>query len=128
MAEFTTILEGLEVLMRLGIHPHEAVPQRVRLSVRITVAYERPPSADRIEEVLDYDFVREGIHRLVDGEGFGLQETLCEAVAALCLSDARVREVWVRSMKMDVYPDAAVGCEVTRRALARPSSAKAGEG
>ena len=89
MAEFTTILDGLEVQMRLGIHPHEADPQRVRLSVRMTVAYDRPPSADRIEEVLDYDFVRDGIHRLAAGQGFALQETLCEAVAALCLSDSR---------------------------------------
>jgi dihydroneopterin aldolase len=115
VAEFTTILEGLEVMIRLGIHPHEAEPQRVRLSVRMTVAYERPPSGDRIEEVLDYDFVRDGVHRLAAGEGFALQETLCEAVAGLCLSDARVREVWVQSMKLDVYPDAAVGCEVVRR-------------
>jgi dihydroneopterin aldolase len=116
MAEFTTLLEGLEVQMHLGIHPHEAGPQRVRLSVRMTVAYDRTPSGDRIDEVLDYDFVREGIHRLAAGEGFALQETLCEAVAALCLSDRRVREVWVQSMKLDVYPDAAVGCEVIRRA------------
>ena len=32
--------------MRLGIHPHEAAPQRVRLSVRMTVAYPAPPAAD----------------------------------------------------------------------------------
>ena len=73
--------------MRLGIHPHEAVPQRVRLSVRMTVAYRAAPSGDRIEEVLDYDFVREGILALAAGQGFALQETLCEAVAALCLAD-----------------------------------------
>jgi len=114
MAEFTTILDGLEVAMRLGIHPHEAAPQRVRLSVWMTVAYDRPPSADRIEEVLDYDFVRDGIRAMAAGEGFALQETLVEAVAALCLADPRVRVVRVRSMKVDVYPDAAVGCEVVR--------------
>lgn len=114
MAEYTTILDGLDVMMRLGIHPHEAEPQRVRLSVRMTVAYYRPVSADRIDEVLDYDFVREGVQALAAGEGFALQETLCEAVAALCLSDARVREVQVTSMKLDVYPDAAVGCEIKR--------------
>lgn len=114
MPEYTTILDDLDVAMRLGIHPHEATPQRVRLSVAMTVDYPQAPSADRIEEVLDYDFVREGIHRLA-GEGFALQETLVEAVAALCLSDPRVREVRVRSMKLDVYPDAAVGCEVVRR-------------
>jgi dihydroneopterin aldolase len=114
MADYTIILEGLEVAMRLGIHPHEAVPQRVRLSVWMTVGYATPPSADRIDEVLDYDFVRDGIRALVDGPGFALQETLVDAVAALCLADRRVREVRVRSMKLDVYPDAAVGCEVVR--------------
>ena len=114
MAEFTTILDSLEVFIRLGIHPHEAEPQRVRLSVWMTVDYVQSPSADRIEEVLDYDFLRDGVHRLAADEGFALQETLVEAVAALCLRDGRVREVRVRSMKLDVYPDAAVGCEVVR--------------
>ncbi len=117
MAEFTTVLDGLEVMMHLGIHAHEAAPQRVRLSVRMTVVYPAPLREDAIDQVLDYDFVREGVHALAKGPGFALQETLCEAVAALCFSDARVREVWVQSMKLDVYPDAAVGCEITR---ARP--------
>lgn len=115
MAEYVTILDGLEVAMRLGIHPHEVDPQRVRLWVRMTVDYPEVPAADRIEEVLDYDFVREGVRRLAEGPGFALQETLCDAVAVLCLADARVREVRVRSMKPDVYPDAQVGCEVVRR-------------
>ena len=115
MVEYTTILDGLEVMIRLGIHPHEMVPQRVRLSVWMTVDYAAPPSADRIDEVLDYDFVRDGIRAMAAGEGFALQETLCEAVAALCLADPRVREVRVRSVKPDIYPDAAIGCAIVRR-------------
>ncbi len=115
MVDYTIILDGLDVAMRLGIHPHEAVPQRVRLSVSVTVAYPTPPSGDRIDEVLDYDFIRTGIQALAAGPGFDLQETLVEAVAALCLDDPRVREVRVRSMKPDVYPDAAVGCEIVRQ-------------
>lgn len=114
MPDYTILLDSLSVPMRLGIHPHEAVPQRVLLTVEMTVAYDRAPSEDRIEEVLDYDFVREGIRALGEGPGFGLQETLVEAVAALCLGDPRVRRVRVRSVKPDVYPDAAVGCEVVR--------------
>lgn len=114
MAEYVTTLEMPEIAMRLGIHPHEAEPQRVRLSVRMTVVYPEPVSADRIEEVLDYDFVREGVRAMAGGPGFALQETLCDAVAALCLRDPRVREVRVRSAKLDVYPDAEVGCEVVR--------------
>ena len=115
MPFYTTHLADLIVSIRLGIHPHEAAPQRVRLSVAMTVAYGRAPAADRIEEVLDYDFVRAGIQAMAAGEGFALQETLVEAIAALCLADARVRAVRVRSDKLDVYPDATVGCEITRR-------------
>jgi dihydroneopterin aldolase len=114
MPDYTVIIDDLDVAMRLGIYPHEATPQRVRLSVRMRVGYDRAPSADRIEEVLDYDFVRDGIHGLAAGPGFALQETLVEAVAALCLADARVREVRVRSTKLDIYPDATVGCEIVR--------------
>jgi len=112
---FTTILEGLELSMGLGIHAEElAGPQRVIVAVRMEVDYAASPSDDRIDEVLDYDFVRSGVRRLVDGRHFHLQETLCEAIAALCLSDKRVARVTVRSMKPDIYPDAAVGCEIVR--------------
>jgi dihydroneopterin aldolase len=114
MPDFTTILDGFDVSMRLGIHPHEATPQRVRLTIAMRVRYPQPLGADAIEQVLDYDFVREGVLAMAAGAGFALQETLVEAIAALCLRDERVREVRVRSMKLDVYPDAAVGCEVVR--------------
>ncbi|MBY0302054.1 MULTISPECIES: dihydroneopterin aldolase [Sphingomonas] len=114
MADYTIILSDLAVSMRLGIHAHEQVPQRVLLSVSMTVRYDTPPDADAIEQVLDYDVVRTGIAALAQGPGFALQETLVEAVAALCLADPRVREVRVRSVKPDVYPDAAVGCEIVR--------------
>lgn len=114
MAEYTIFLDRFDVAIRLGIHPHEAEPQRVRLAVEMTVAYPAPPAADAIAEVLDYDFLRDGVHRLAAGPGFALQETLVDAVAELCLADPRVRQVRVRSMKLDVYPDARVGCEIVR--------------
>lgn len=122
MPDYTIILDDLTVAMRLGIHPHEAVPQRVRVSVRMTVDYPRAPAADSIDEVLDYDVVREGILALA-AKGFALQETLVDRVAALCLADPRVRQVRVRSMKVDVYPDAAVGCEIVRHNPAPPPRA-----
>ena len=114
MAEFTTILDDLRVLIRLGIYPHEAEPQPVTISVRMTVDYPATPRGDAIEEVLDYDFVRAGILALAADRRFALQETLCETVAALCLADKRVRSVTVRTMKTDIYPDARIGCEVVR--------------
>ncbi|KQS01485.1 dihydroneopterin aldolase [Sphingomonas sp. Leaf357] len=115
MAEFTTILDSLAVMIRLGIHPYEVEPQRVIIWVEMTVDYPEPLGQDAIEQVLDYDFVREGILGLAAERRFALQETLCETIAALCLADTRVRQVRVRTMKADVYPDARIGCEISRK-------------
>jgi len=117
-AVYTIRLEDLEVTMGLGIHAHErAAPQRVVVSVEMECAYPAAPE-DRIDAVVDYDFLREGIRALAAERHFELQETLCERVAALAMNDARVVRVYVRSMKLDVYPDARVGCEVRRERMA----------
>ncbi|RYY32826.1 MAG: dihydroneopterin aldolase [Sphingomonadales bacterium] len=114
MAEYTILLDGLEVAMGLGIHDSErAAPQRVTLHVEMTCRYDAPPE-ERIDAVVDYDFLRTGIHNLTKTRHFELQETLCDAVAALALRDPRVTRVRVRSMKLDIYPDARIGCEIVR--------------
>lgn len=114
MAEYTILLDGLEVTMGLGIHAHErAAPQRVTLHVAMTCRYPAPPE-DRIDAVVDYDFLRTGIRQLAASRHFELQEVFCDEVAALALADARVAKVTVRSMKLDVYPDARIGCEIVR--------------
>ena len=60
-ATYTIRLEGLEVRMGLGIHEVElAGPQRVLVSVAMTCAYPAVPE-DRIEAVVDYDHIREGV-------------------------------------------------------------------
>ena len=114
MADYTILLDTLAVMIRLGIHPHEAEPQRVVISVEMTVRYPATIDDDRIEAVLDYDFVREGVLALAETRHFALQETLCETIAALCFTDPRVARVRVRTMKSDVYPDAGIGCEIER--------------
>ncbi|MDB5680164.1 dihydroneopterin aldolase [Sphingomonas bacterium] len=113
-AAYTIRLDSLEVMIGLGIHPGElAAPQRVLVSVAMTCRYPAPPE-DRIDAVVDYDHVREGIHAIAAGEHIMLQEVLCERVAALCLADRRVVQVTVSSTKPDIYPDAQIGCEITR--------------
>lgn len=117
MPDYRILLEGLEVTMGLGIHDVErAAPQRVMLDVAMTCRYPNLPQ-DRIEDVVDYDFLRDEIRTLVAARHFELQETLCEEVAALALRERHVVEVQVRSMKLDIYPDARVGCEIVRKRL-----------
>ena len=115
MADYRILLEGLELVMGLGIHAEErAAPQRVVVNVAMDCSYPARPE-DRIDTVVDYDFLREEIHNLVKTRHFDLQETLCEEIVILALRDPRVTGVKVRSMKPDFYPDAAVGCEIERR-------------
>jgi dihydroneopterin aldolase len=114
VADYAILLDGLEAMIRLGIHPREAAPQRVIVSVEMALTYPRAPAEDAIDEVLDYDFVREGILALAASRHFSLQETLCEAIAALCLADPRVTQVSVRTTKADIYPDARIGCAIVR--------------
>jgi dihydroneopterin aldolase len=113
-ATYTIRLEELEVRMGLGVHAAElASPQRVLVSVAMTCAYPAIPE-DRIDAVVDYDRIREGILAIAAGEHVMLQEVLCERVADLCFADPRVVEVAVRSTKPDIFPDAAIGCEIVR--------------
>ncbi|MFM9827426.1 MAG: dihydroneopterin aldolase [Sphingomonas sp.] len=112
---FVVRLDGLELNVGLGIHPQErAGPQRVVVSVLLYCDYGSGPIADDISAVVDYDFLRTGILALAANRHFELQETLCEAIAALALRDPRVTGVMVRTEKPDIYPDARIGCEVVR--------------
>ncbi len=114
MPEYTIRLDGLEVTMGLGIHPEErAGPQRVVLSVAMACRYAAAPQ-DRIEDVVNYDFLRERILALAASRHFELQEVLCDEVAALALADPRVYQVRVSSTKPDIYPDGRIGCEIVR--------------
>lgn len=117
MTEYRIILDGLELQARIGIHAGErAAPQRLVVSVWLDIVYGAPLGADAIGAVVDYDFLRSGIIALVGERHFDLQETLVEAIAtlALALADRRVRRVRVRTTKPDIYPDAAISCEIVR--------------
>ena len=73
------------------------------------------PKADRIHEVVDYDFIRRTIAARVNAGHIELQETLCDDVANTLLEHPKVQAVRVSTEKPDVYPDCdAVGVEVFR--------------
>jgi len=110
-------LRGLELPVRIGIHDFELqAPQRMRFEVDLYVPYAHSsPTQDRIDEIVDYDFVRDTIRRLCDTGHINLQETLCDAIANTLLGHSQVAAVRVRTCKPDVYPDCdAVGVEVFR--------------
>ena len=100
----------------IGIYDREKrAPQRVCINVELRVRESDGPIGDDIANVLSYEDVIDGIKRIIAAGHINLVETLAERIAALSLSDPRVRSVRVRVEKLDVFPDAAsVGIEIER--------------
>ena len=108
-------LRDYEVRIRIGVHDFEKKDeQRVLFNVDLYVPLaQSTPGADRLEEVLDYDFIRRTIAGRVSKGHIHLQETLADDVLRLMLAHPLVRAARVVTEKPDVYPDcAAVGVEV----------------
>ena len=112
-------LRDYEIIASIGIHEFEREnPQRIIIDVSLELANGALPDAaeDRIETVLDYDFLRESIRRIVEGRHFNLQETLCAEILTTCLQPDKVLGARVSTRKPDVYPDCdSVGVEMETR-------------
>jgi dihydroneopterin aldolase len=109
------LLSGFEIMASIGIHDFElAAPQRLLIDVEIEMEGTERPAEDEIGAVLDYDFLRSEITRLVSERHYKLQETLCHDIAQICLAKDAARRVMVYSRKPDVYPDCqSVGFRLT---------------
>ncbi len=110
-------LRNYEININIGIHEFEKKgEQRVLINVDLYVPLEEStPSHDRLEEVVDYDFMRRSIAERVAKGHIHLQETLCDDVLSAMLSHPKVRAARVSTAKPDVYPDCeSVGVEVFR--------------
>ncbi|MES2715910.1 MAG: dihydroneopterin aldolase [Pseudomonadota bacterium] len=108
-------LRDYEVWINIGVHDFEKKgEQRVKINVDLYVPLAlSTPQSDRLEEVLDYDFIRRTITERVKRGHIHLQETLADDVLKLMLAHPHVRAARVATEKPDVYPDCdAVGCEV----------------
>lgn len=101
----------------IGVYDREhAGAQRLIVNVDMFVALSAStPRHDRVEEVVDYDFVRETIRRRLGQGHVNLQETLIDDLAGALLAHPGVVAVRVCTEKPDVYEGVAgVGVEVLR--------------
>ncbi|MGK5005662.1 dihydroneopterin aldolase [Janthinobacterium sp. OK676] len=108
-------LRNYEVLINIGVYDFEKKgEQRVLINVDLYIPLAlSTPKDDQLEEVVDYDFMRETIARRMAQGHVQLQESLVDDVLAAMLAHPRVRAARVSSMKPDVYPDCeGVGVEV----------------
>ena len=108
-------LRNHEVRVDIGVHDFEKrAPQRMLFNVDLYVPLAlSTPKDDRLDEVVDYDFIRRAIAERVARGHIELQETLADDLLKLMLAHPNVRAARVSTEKPDVYPDCdAVGCEV----------------
>jgi dihydroneopterin aldolase len=108
-------LRNYEVMINIGVHDFEKKgEQRVLINVELFIPLAMStPKEDQLEEVVDYDFMRETIAKRIAQGHVHLQETLCDDVVKAMLAHPRVRAAQVSTMKPDVYPDCeGVGVEV----------------
>jgi 7,8-dihydroneopterin aldolase/epimerase/oxygenase len=110
-------VRDLEIVASVGVYEHEKrYEQRVFISVDLAVRDDYDGKSDRLEDVLDYSRLVDGIARLVQSEHVNLLETLAERIARHCLEDGRVESVRVRIEKPDAMPLCrSVGIEIERR-------------
>ena len=108
-------LRDYEIWINIGVHDFEKKgEQRVKINVDLYLPLAMStPTQDKLDEVLDYDFIRRSIAERVAKGHIHLQETLADDVLKLMLAHPSVRAARVATEKPDVYPDCnAVGCEV----------------
>ena len=108
-------LRNYEVMINIGVHDFEKKgEQRVLINVELYIPLaQSTPQHDELDEVVDYDFMRETVSKRMAQGHVQLQETLCDDMVRAMLAHPRVRAARVSTMKPDVYPDCeGVGVEV----------------
>jgi dihydroneopterin aldolase len=110
------LIRDLVMPCEIGVFPHEhGQKQRVRINARLALADGGHAIEDKLAATVSYGDIIDRVRALAEGGRINLVETLAERVAAICLSDPRVRSVRVRVEKLDIYSEGTiVGVEIRR--------------
>jgi dihydroneopterin aldolase len=110
-------LRDYEIDMNIGVHDFEKkAPQRVIFNVDLYIPLEmNTPTQDQLNEVVDYEFMRDVIKAIAFKEHIQLQETLCDDIVTAMMLHPKVFAASVSTAKPDAYADChSVGVEVFR--------------
>jgi dihydroneopterin aldolase len=107
-------VRDLELLAPIGIYEQEKQkPQRIIVNIDLSV--KEGSGDDDISHVVSYEIVVKKVEAILAAGHTNLVETLCEKIAASCLTDKRVLAARVRVEKPDIIPNArSVGVEIER--------------
>lgn len=108
---YALFVEGLRFDMRLGVNPEEVEAQPVQIDIAMVTR--RLGDGDGIEDVVDYNHLRDAALTLAEERHFGLQETFCEVLIDQLRRHSGVAGIVVETRKLTVYKDiTSVGCRM----------------
>ncbi len=108
------LLDSLEVMTDIGFHEFEVgTPQRLLITVELWLDHHDAPDGDDPATAWNYDMLRSEVIRIAQTGRYNLQETLVHAIFERLAAARGVADLRIKSMKPDVYADAAgVGVEI----------------
>ncbi len=112
----TVFVRDLILDAYIGAYESEqGVTQPVHINMEVEVTEPSAPEGDRLEDVLCYGKLTQGVKAIIAEGHIKLVETLAERVASLALSHAMALSVRVRIEKPNAIPEAgAAGVEILR--------------
>lgn len=100
----------------IGVLPHEqGVFQPVSFNIEVHISGANPPVRDEIDAVVDYDYLRALVDRLLESRRFNLLETLASEIIDGCMAPPEVIGATVSVSKLNVIDgDGEIGCTFSR--------------
>lgn len=110
-------VRGFKVEARIGAYEHEMLrPQPLVIDMEIEVVEPSNPTADRLEDVVCYNRLAEGVKAIIAEGHIKLVETLAERIADLAMAHPMVIAARIRIEKPRAIAEAsAAGVEIERR-------------
>lgn len=110
-------VKGLKLDAYIGAYDHEqGATQPLRIDLELEVTEPKDPVGDRLEDVVCYNKLTQGIKAIIAAGHIKLVETFAERIADLAIAHAMVLSVSVRIEKLKAIAEAeAAGVEIIRR-------------
>ncbi|MEQ8178836.1 MAG: dihydroneopterin aldolase [Amphiplicatus sp.] len=107
---------GLMLNAEIGAYEHEqGRAQPVRIDIELEVVEPSDPTGDRLEDVVCYNRLTQGVKAIIAEGHIKLVETLAERIADLAMAHPMTLAVRVRIEKTQAIPEAAAaGVEIWR--------------
>lgn len=108
-------VKDMIVDMQIGAYDNErGRTQKVRINIIVEPETWPDASHDNLNETVSYDVLVNNVFTVSRSGHIHLVETAAEKIADACLKDAPIRKVTVRVEKMEIYPFAIPGVEITK--------------